>query len=83
MCWAGVDYLTGGRGQMSEPIDCRILRRLGSAKSILDVGCGDGRLVAFLAYHTRRKVVGLDVSGQGFAKAYKTAARGHIAELVE
>jgi len=68
---------------MPELIDRRILRRLGSAESILDIGCGDGRLVTFLAHHTRRKVVGLDVSSQGFAKAYETAMSGHIAELVE
>jgi len=68
---------------MFEPIHYRILYRLQSAESILDIGCGDGRLVSFLAYHTRRRVFGLDVSSQGFTKAYKRAMRGHIAERVE
>lgn len=64
-------------------VDRRILRRLRSAKSILDVGCGDGRLTTLLAYRTRKRVVGLDISSQGFATAYKTAARRRVAELVE
>jgi cyclopropane fatty-acyl-phospholipid synthase-like methyltransferase len=68
---------------MAEPIDCRILRRLESAESILDVGCSDGRLTTFLAYHTRRKVVGLDLSSRGFATAHGRAARDRVAELVE
>ena len=68
---------------MVEPTDRQILRRLESTESILDVGCSDGRLTTFLAYHTRKKVVGLDLSNRGFATAYETAARDRIAELVE
>ena len=68
---------------MIEPIDWRILRRLESAASVLDVGCSDGRLTTFLAYHTRKKVVGLDLSSRGFATAYEGAARDRIAELVD
>ena len=51
---------------MAELIDRRILRRLKSPESILDIGCGDGRLASFLAYRTRKRVVGLDISSQGF-----------------
>ena len=43
-----------------------------AAESILDMCCGDGRLTTFLAYHTQRKVVGLDVSSRGSATARKT-----------
>ena len=68
---------------MAELIDRRILRHLRSTESILDVGCGEGRLVTFLAHHTRKQVVGLDISRWGFARAYETAARGPIAELVK
>ena len=68
---------------MAEPIDRRILRRLGSAESILDVGCGEGRLATFLAHRTRKQVVGLDISSQGFAKAHEMAERRRVAELVE
>lgn len=68
---------------MAEPIDRPILRQLQSAETILDVGCSSGRLTTFLAYHTRRKVVGLDISSRGFATAFETAARDQIADLVE
>lgn len=47
------------------------------------MGCGEGRLATFLAHGTRKRVVGLDISSQGFAKAYETAARRRVAELVE
>lgn len=68
---------------MVELIDRRVLRHLKSAEIILDVGCGEGRLVTLLAHRTRKRVVGLDISSQGFAKAYKTAARRCVTELVE
>lgn len=68
---------------MAELIDRRILRHLRSAESILDVGCSEGRLATFLAHRTRKRVVGLDISSRGFAKAYETAARRRITELVE
>ena len=68
---------------MAELIDRRILRELKSADSILDVGCSNWRLTTFLAYYTRKKVVGLDISSQGVTTAYETAARGQIAELVK
>ena len=68
---------------MAELIDRRVLRHLKSAEIILDVGCGEGRLATFRAYRTQKRVVGLDISSQGFATAYKTAARRRIAELVE
>lgn len=68
---------------MAELIDRWILRHLRSAESILDVGCGDGRLAIFLAHRTRKRVVGLDISSRGFATAHETAARDQIAELVE
>ena len=67
---------------MAEAIDYRMLCQLGSAENILDIGCGDGRLTTFLAYHTRKRVVGLDISGQGFTEAYGRAARSRITELV-
>ena len=67
---------------MAEAIDHEILRQLGSAESIRDIGCSDGRLTTFLTYHTRKRVVGLDISGQGFTEAYGRAARSRITELV-
>lgn len=56
-------------------IDQRVLQRLEAAQHILDVGCGDGRLVNFIARQRRRQVVGLDISGHGFAEARQEAER--------
>lgn len=64
-------------------IDQCILQRLGAAQNILDVGCGDGRLVNLIASQTRRRVVGLDISDHGFAEARQEADQATIPHLVE
>ncbi len=64
-------------------VDQRILQRLGTAQNILDVGCGDGRLVNLIACQTRGRVVGLDLSGHGFAEARQEADQATIPHLVE
>lgn len=56
-------------------IDQRVLQRLEAAQHILDVGCGDGRLVNLVAWQTQRWVVGLDISGHGIAEARQAAGR--------
>ncbi len=66
-----------------EEIDRRIVLRLGAAQDVLDVGCGDGRLVNFLARQTHKRVVGLDISNHGFARARKAAEQTAIPHLVE
>jgi len=69
-------------------IEQRILHRLGAmhAKRVLDVGCGEGRLVNLLAGQTGQRVVGLDISDHGFAEARYPAgqtASPHLVECVE
>ena len=64
-------------------LDRRILQRLGTAQDILDVGCGEGRLVNFLARQTQQRVVGLDISDHGFAQARREADQTGIPHLVE
>ena len=64
-------------------LDRRILQRLGTAQDILDVGCGEGRLVNFLARQTQQRVVGLDISDHGFAQARREADQTGISHLVE
>jgi len=49
----------------------------------LDVGCGDGSLVNFLADATKKKVIGLDISDYGFKKAFKDAKKTDVPDLVE
>jgi len=64
-------------------LDRRILQRLGAARDIMDVGCGEGRLVNFLARQTQKRVVGLDISDHGFAQARREANQAGIPHLVE
>lgn len=64
-------------------IDRRIRAHLGPPGQVLDVGCGDGRLVAFLAQETGHRVVGLDIAAEGFAKARERARNRGATTLVE
>lgn len=64
-------------------VDRRILQRLEAAQDILDVGCGKGRLVNFLACETEKRVVGLDISNRGFAQARREADQAATSHLVE
>lgn len=59
-----------------------ILRKLRNADKILDVGCGDGNLVNFLAKSTKKEVIGIDISNSGFDKALTRASRHGVPNLV-
>ncbi len=59
----------------------RLLERLGTGATVLDVGCGDGRLAIYLARHTHAQVVGLDITSGGFAQARREAQRAGVARL--
>jgi len=63
-------------------IDRKIGARLGNAKSILDVGCGEGRLTWYLAQETGREIIGVDLSRSGFRKAKKLADQAGVGHLV-
>jgi len=65
--------------------DRLILHHLGvvQARRVLDVGCGEGRLVNLLAGQTGKRVVGLDISDHGFAEARYAAGQTAIPHLVE
>lgn len=60
----------------------KILRKIKHANSILDVGCGEGELAAFLARHGKR-ITGLDISSGGFKKAKETAAKKGVLNLIK
>lgn len=61
-----------------------IARRLGKVESVLDVGCGDGTLVRFLAEHVAREAIGVDIAGSIFSEE-RVSEHGssHLAECVE
>ena len=63
-------------------VDQEIVSRLGTAQSILDVGCGDGRLTCYLAKETGCEVMGVDISRSGFRKAKKLAYKTGVEHLM-
>ena len=60
----------------------RIYEKLNGVGTILDVGCDAGNLVTCLAKKTKKKVVGLDVSPDGFNKAKRKAKRGGVSSMI-
>jgi len=63
-------------------VDCKIGARLGNARSVLDVGCGEGRLTWYLAQETGREIIGIDLSRSGFRKARRVARQAGVGNLV-
>jgi SAM-dependent methyltransferase len=61
----------------------KIAQTLQHVTPILDVGCGDGRLVNFLAMKLGKKIFGVDVSGIGFEKARREAELKNVSRRVE
>lgn len=61
----------------------KIARKIQNVAPILDVGCGDGRLVNFLALKLGKKVFGVDVSDAGFERGRREAKLENISYLVE
>lgn len=60
----------------------KIAEAIGEANPILDVGCGDGELVNFLAATMGRQVQGIDVSSTKLVKAREAAKARGISQLV-
>ncbi|MEW6455216.1 MAG: class I SAM-dependent methyltransferase [Acidobacteriota bacterium] len=63
---------------------CEIIsRKLNGVVNILDIGCGDGFLVSCLAKKLNRKIVGLDISTEGFTKAHDRCKKFDVCNLIE
>ncbi len=60
-----------------------ILQKLHNRDHILDVGCGDGGLVNFLARETKTTIIGLDIKSSGFKKAFHKAKGSGALSLVK
>lgn len=61
-----------------------IARRLDKIESVLDVGCGDGTLVRFLAEYVAREAIGVDIAGSIFSeKRISKDGSSHLAECME
>lgn len=60
-----------------------ILQKFHNRNHILDVGCGDGYLVNFLAKRTKKTIIGLDIKCSGFKKAFHKAKGSGTLSLVK
>lgn len=63
---------------------CKIIsKKLNSPANLLDIGCGDGFLVSCLAKKINRKIIGLDISTEGFTKAHNQCKKFNVCNLIE
>jgi ubiquinone/menaquinone biosynthesis C-methylase UbiE len=63
---------------------CEIVsRKLEGIDALLDIGCGDGFLVRCLARRLNKRIIGLDISAEGFAKAYGQCKKFGVCHLIE
>lgn len=60
----------------TEEIQEKITHTLGEVESVLDVGCGSGALVRFLAENIAQEAVGIDIRSDGFHEKIKSAKDG-------
>jgi ubiquinone/menaquinone biosynthesis C-methylase UbiE len=59
-----------------EKIQEKIGHTLGQVASVLDVGCGSGALVEFLAEHVAQEALGIDIQSDGFHKEVASSKDG-------
>ena len=59
-----------------EKIQEKIRNTLGEVESVLDVGCGSGDLVNFLAEHVAQEALGIDIQSDGFHKEVASSKDG-------
>ncbi len=59
-----------------EKIQEKIGRTLGQVASVLDVGCGSGALVEFLAEHVAQEALGIDIESDDFHKEVASSEDG-------
>jgi ubiquinone/menaquinone biosynthesis C-methylase UbiE len=59
-----------------EKIQEKIGHTLGQVASVLDVSCGSGALVEFLAEHVAQEALGIDIQSDGFHKEVASSKDG-------
>jgi len=69
--------------ELEPNIHAKIAQTIRHAAPILDIGCGDGRLVNFLAVQLRKKIFGVDISDIGFKKAREEAELKDVSRMVK
>ncbi len=59
-----------------------IAKRIKGVQRVLEVGCGDCRLINFLAWHTDCEMIGVDISDSDFNKGKRESRRLQLSHLV-
>ena len=80
-CRSGRRFLSNGPGQGNGKMELgkiqeKIGHTLGEVESVLDVGCGSGALVQFLAEHVAQEALGIDIQSGGFHKEVTSSKDG-------
>ncbi len=60
----------------------KIAQRINGVQRVLEIGCGDCRLVNFLAQYARCETIGVDINDADFAKGKRQSRRMHLSHLV-
>jgi len=60
-----------------------IYEKIGNVGKVLDIGCGEGYLVNCLAKKLNRKVLGFDISNEGFTRAHEKCKQFGTCGLIE
>jgi len=60
----------------------RIAERIRGVEKVLEIGCGDCRLVNYLAQHAGCEMVGIDINDTDFAKGQRETKRLRLSNLV-
>lgn len=60
----------------------KIAQRIKGAKRVLEIGCGDCRLVNFIAQYAGGETIGVDISDTDFTKGKRESRRLHVSHLV-
>ncbi len=69
---------------MKDYIICNsVYEKIGNVDKVLDIGCGDGYIVNCLARKLNRKVIGFDISNEGFAKSHEKCKQFNTCSLIE
>src|SRR3989344_7417124 len=60
-----------------------VYKKIRNVNDILDIGCGEGYLVNCLAKKLNKRVIGFDISSEGFVKSHEKCKKFGTCSLIE
>lgn len=79
--WKADDYAANSKGQAVWAKELIEKMALKGDESILDIGCGDGKITNMLSQRTNGEVVGVDFSPEMIAYAKETFSKPHFRQM--